>query len=346
MKNAILIPAYNPDDKLVRLVSDLTRLKMPIIIVNDGSSMEYESIFYLIKSEYFVKVINHDENKGKGAALKTGIEYIKHHYPECNGIITADSDGQHLPKDIKKIGDAIIKNANALILGVRNFSQDKIPLRSRFGNKLTSFVFYLSTQIKCQDTQTGLRGIPRALFDQCLAISGERYEYEMNMLMQCAKDHILFVYEEIETVYIDGNESSHFNPILDSFKIYFNILKFSLSSLSSCMVDIVIFTVLMSLLNLNMTSKIFVATVLARLISGIFNFIVNKIWVFSSSDQVAQQSLRYILLFLCVMVGSYLGVSLLSFLPIPMVLIKMIVDGTLFALSYKVQKQFIFKEVI
>lgn len=342
MENIILIPAYNPDDKLIKLIENLIDLKFKIVVVNDGSEKIYDYIFSFIKNEYKVNVINHEKNKGKGMAIKTGIKYIMDNYYDCTGIITADSDGQHLPKDIEKISNSIIKNPNSLILGTRDFNQSNIPIKSRLGNKITSFIFYLSTHKKCKDTQTGLRGIPRKLFDECLNIPGERYEYEMNMLMQFAINNINFIYENIDTVYINGNKSSHFHPIKDSIKIYFNILKFSLSSLMSSMVDIGTFTVLMYLLDINMAYKILIATVFSRLISGNFNFIVNKLWVFSNKDKILRQGYKYFLLFFIVMICSYLGVSILSFLPIPIIMIKIIVDGSLFVLSYKIQNKFVF----
>lgn len=342
MKNVILIPAYNPDDRLIKLVDDLINLKIPIIVVNDGSEKYKEHIFSFIKEEYQAEVINHEKNKGKGAAIKTGIKYIINNYYDCTGIITADSDGQHIAKDIMKISNSIIKNPNSLILGIRDFNKDNIPIKSKFGNKITSFIFYISTRKKCNDTQTGLRGISKKLFGGCLKIPGERYEYEMNMLIQFARDDIKFVCEDIDTIYIDGNKASHFKPIRDSIKIYINILKFSLSSLMSSIVDIVIFTALMYFLDINMEYRILIGTIFSRVISGIFNFLINKLWVFSSNNKIVRQGYKYILLFISIMIFSYLGVSTLSFLPIPITLIKIVVDGGLFILSYKIQNRFIF----
>lgn len=344
MNHVILIPAYNPDFRLIHLITELVELKMPIIIVNDGSDKQCESIFSAIKDAYEVDVIEHEVNRGKGAAIKTGISYISHHYSNCTGVITADADGQHLTKDIKKISTLVTQNPKFLILGVRNFNKPNIPLRSKLGNKITSFIFYLSTQIKCPDTQTGLRGVSRELFNKCLKIPGERYEYEMNMLMQFARDQIGFVYEEINTIYINGNDSSHFNPIVDSIKIYFNILKFSFASLMSSVVDLVSFSLLMSLFDVNLFENLLLATIGSRMISGVFNFVINKWWVFSNQANVRKQGIKYMGLFLIIMMTSFTGVSLLSFLPIPLILIKVIVDGGLFIFSYNIQKKYIFND--
>lgn len=342
MENIILIPAYNPDDKLIRVIDELIFFNIPIVVVNDGSDKNFNYIFETINSKSRVKVINHKINLGKGAALKTGIKYIMDNYKDCIGIVTADADGQHLTKDIIKIRDCISKNPNSLILGVRNFNNKNIPFRSKFGNKVTSLIFLLVAHKKCSDTQTGLRGIPRSLFNTCLNIEGDRYEYEMNMLIKMSRDNIKFIYEEITTVYIEDNKSSHFNPIRDSAKIYFNILKFSLSSLLSCALDVGVFTALIYILDMSLGYKILVATILSRVISGIFNFLVNKLWVFSSESKTIIESSKYIVLFISIMIFSYLGVTFLSFLAIPIILIKIIVDGSLFILSYGIQSKFIF----
>lgn len=342
MENVILIPAYNPDDKLIRVIDELIFFNIPIVVINDGSDKNFNYIFETINSKSRVKVINHKINLGKGAALKTGIKYIMDNYKDCIGIVTADADGQHLTKDIIKIRDCISKNPNSLILGVRNFNNKNIPFRSKFGNKVTSLIFLLVAHKKCSDTQTGLRGIPRSLFNTCLNIEGDRYEYEMNMLIKMSRDNIKFIYEEITTVYIEDNKSSHFNPIRDSAKIYFNILKFSLSSLLSCAIDVVVFTALIYILDMSLGYKILVATILSRVISGIFNFLVNKLWVFSSESKTIIESSKYIVLFISIMIFSYLGVTFLSFLAIPIILIKIIVDGSLFILSYGIQSKFIF----
>ena len=342
MENIILIPAYNPDDKLISIIDELTFFKILIVVVNDGSEKGFNYIFEIIKNKPRVKVLIHEINRGKGAALKTGINYIMENYKECIAIITADADGQHLPKDILKIGDCINKNPNSLILGVRDFNKKNIPIKSKLGNKITSLIFLLVSHKKCNDTQTGLRGIPKDLFNMCLNIEGDRYEYEMNMLMKMARDNIRFIYEKITTVYIEDNKSSHFNPIRDSVKIYINILKFSLASLLSSALDIGVFTVLIYIFHMSLGYEILVATILARIISGTFNFVVNKLWVFSSESKTIDESVKYIVLFISIMLCSYLGVTLLSFLAIPIILIKIIVDGSLFILSYQIQSRFIF----
>ncbi|MFA6807561.1 MAG: glycosyltransferase family 2 protein, partial [Eubacteriales bacterium] len=228
MKPVVIIPALNPDGKLITLVQDLKKIDLQIIIINDGSSQEYKSIFETLKSKYQCEICNHFKNMGKGAALKTGIKYAMVNYPESSGYVTADADGQHTPEDILKIVNSLEKNSNSLILGARSFNKKEIPFKSLFGNRITSFVYFLSTGKRCADTQTGLRGIPKGLGELCLSVSGDKYEYEMNMLLEMGRKGVSFIYVPIATIYLEDNKSSHFNPIKDSIIIYLNILKYSL----------------------------------------------------------------------------------------------------------------------
>lgn len=227
MKPIVIIPAYNPDNKLIRLVEELEMLGEHVLIVDDGSSKKCRSVFEELENRYKCEIKHHGINKGKGAALKTGIRYAAEHYPDCIGYITADADGQHTPEDIIKISETLQNDMYSFVLGTRNFNDKGIPFKSRWGNKITSIVFFLTTGKKCLDTQTGLRGIPSRLFMACLSIPGNRYEYEMNMLMNFAYKGNTFVSVPIETIYLENNKSSHFHPLKDSVRIYMNIFRYS-----------------------------------------------------------------------------------------------------------------------
>src|SRR5690554_6415937 len=160
----IVIPAYNPDQRLVKLVADLQvqrALFEAIIIVNDGSANT--EVFGTLPPAENLRVLNHPENHGKGAALKSGFRWVLEHKPKALGVVTADADGQHLPNDILNVLSAFKNAPKALWLGSRNFNQKGIPFRSRLGNTFARYTFQLGLRIKVPDTQTGLRGIPRAL---------------------------------------------------------------------------------------------------------------------------------------------------------------------------------------
>ena len=227
MKKIILIPAYEPDDKLIKLVNDLSKEDFDILIIDDGSGLNYKNVFN--KCEEHCNVISYEMNQGKGYALKTGFKYIKDNYKEEYIIVTMDSDGQHTIKDAKKLIDEIIINKDILVLGKR-IRSEKTPIRSRLGNSITRFVYKFTTGLDVYDTQTGLRAFSNKLIDYMLEIEGNRFEYEMNVLLKCAKDKIIIREIVIQTIYIDNNSKSHFNGIKDSYRIYKNIIKFLLSS--------------------------------------------------------------------------------------------------------------------
>lgn len=214
-KTIILIPAYNPDEKLVELVDNLTLYGYRIVVVDDGSKEKCRNVFEEISGK-IKKLLVHEKNCGKGRALKTGIKWISENLPEVEGIVTADADGQHRPKDIEKVLSALEKSEKALVLGSRVFAKG-IPFRSIFGNLWTRFFFWLLAGFYVKDTQTGLRGIPRALFNPFLNISGERYEYELRMLAKARFLGEKPIEIPIEAIYINDNASSHFNPIRDSW---------------------------------------------------------------------------------------------------------------------------------
>ena len=222
MKKVILIPSYEPDNKLIKLVKDLSKEEVDVVVVNDGSNETFDNIFKDV--EKYAKVLTYNENMGKGYALKTGLKYIKDKYKEDYLIITMDSDGQHTIKDAKRLIEYIENNQNVLAIGKR-LRDKKIPLRSKLGNSITKFVFFLTTGVKVYDTQSGLRCFSDKLIDYMLNVDGDRFEYEMNVLMLCAKNKIKMKEIVIETIYIDNNSGSHFNKFKDSYLIYKNILK-------------------------------------------------------------------------------------------------------------------------
>jgi len=222
MKRIILIPSYEPDNKLIKLVNDLNKEEVDIIVINDGSNETFNNIFKSIENK--VHLISYEDNKGKGYALKEGLKYIKDKYKEDYLIITMDSDGQHTIKDAKRLIEYIENNQNVLAIGKR-LRDKKIPLRSKIGNGITKFVFFLTTGVKVYDTQSGLRCFTDKLIDYMLNVDGNRFEYEMNVLMMCAKNKIKMKEIVIETIYIDNNSGSHFNKFKDSYLIYKNIFK-------------------------------------------------------------------------------------------------------------------------
>lgn len=284
--NAILIPAYKPDDKLVALTDQLlTHDDLKLVVVDDGSGEAFRPVFEALDKR--VTLISYPDNKGKGGALKTGIRYIMDHMPECERLVTADADGQHRYADIRRVLDKSEEMPGALVLGSRAFDGD-VPLRSRFGNAMTRQVFAIASGMKVRDTQTGLRGFDRDGMRLFVDVPGDRYEYEINMLLTAARAEMPIYEVTIETVYLNDNESSHFNPLKDSLRIYACILKFACSSLICFGIDYVLFQLLRTFIPLTWVSNL-----LARIVSASVNFTLNKKLVFKGNEKTLPAVLKY-----------------------------------------------------
>ncbi|HAQ56920.1 MAG TPA: family 2 glycosyl transferase [Acholeplasmatales bacterium] len=341
--NVILIPAYQPDEKLDRLVDELIALKSgPIVVVDDGSDPSCAPVFSAVAASGCI-VLRHPLNQGKGAAIKTGIRYAADHFPDASGYVTCDADGQHRPSDILRVGQSLDAHPDALVLGSRDFSGPDVPRNSRLGNRFSSWFFKLSTGLVCGDTQTGLRGIPKNLTDAALSLSENRYDYEMTFLLTTAKAGVMLLLVPIETVYLDQNASSHFRPFVDSVRIYRQPIRFLLASILSTIVDLLLFDLFTHLLEGPVVRIIVIATVVARVVSGVLNFLLNRHWSFRNPGSIRRQFLRYFALYLAQLLLSAAFVALLSFLPVSHTLVKALIDGTLFFGSYFVQKRWVFK---
>lgn len=349
----LIIPAYEPDERLIDLVQDIREVQWDsVIIVNDGSSEEYNSIFGKVKEilePIGGIVLSHEVNMGKGRALKTAFKYVLDNYPEAIGVVTADSDGQHTVECISKIKESLMRNRNALVLGVRDFDADGIPWKSEFGNKLTMRVLQYVSGIKVSDTQTGLRGIPRNFLESLVDLQGERFEYEMRMLLESV-GRFPIVEEKIQTIYDSvENHQTHFNPIRDSIKIYkvlgFKFLVYILASLSSSVLDIILFTVFCYLMKeSNISLYVALSTIVARVISATYNFMINYKKVFKSEEKFSNSALKYAGLAVLQMTCSAIVTTFLVWLfsGCAEVIIKVVVDTVLFFVSYKIQQKYIF----
>lgn len=342
---AVLIPAFNPDTKLILLVNELTDHGIQnIIVVDDGSKKQCKYIFEKIKPFNKCVILQHAVNLGKGRALKTGFNYFLNHYKKFIGLITVDADGQHKCEDIIKVAQTLGENQESLILGSRNINDKNVPFRSHFGNLITAKIFRFFSGINVSDTQTGLRGIPYHYLISMLKTSGERYEFEMNMLLKCSQKKIDIKEVDIETIYIEHNKSSHFNPFIDSARIYAVFFKFISSSLTSFFVDIISFIILIKLFSTLLPYYfIFLSTIGSRIISSAFNYIVNDKTVFCFEGNKKNSIVKYYILAIIQMLLSALGVSLIyNQVHQSEVIIKMLVDSTLFLGSFRVQRDWVF----
>jgi len=338
MKIAFLVPAYRPGQPLVDVVKDLReRSPEPIIVVDDGSGPDFRTYFEECQRWDDVHVLRHDVNQGKGAALKTGIEYSLSLEPECAGVVTADADGQHHPDDILAVARKLAENPDSLVMGVREFSGE-VPLRSRFGNTLTRHAFRLLLGVSLTDTQTGLRGIPRSLIPKLLEIKSTGYEFELDMLIACRHQNCPVVEQGIRTIYLDENRSSHFSPVLDSMKIYFVLMRFGALSLLTAGVDNIVFFLLHT-----WTGSVPGSLAGGRVVAVLFNYLAVRKAVFLSDERHRTLLPKYLLLVCCSGLASY---GLIRFLSgtygVPVIYAKLIAESILFFVNFVIQRDVIF----
>ncbi len=354
---AILIPSLEPDDRLITYAHELEEAGFTTrIIIDDGSSAPFQPIFTRLEEDGCI-VLHHDVNHGKGVALKTGYHYLMEHCPEIQAVLTADSDGQHTVKDCLAVISHLFDGEDALYLGSRDFSLPHVPPKSRFGNRCTSVVFKLCHGKWLPDTQTGLRAFRASELPFMAGIEGERYEYEMNVLISCARRNVPMIPVTIDTVYENGNEGTHFHPLRDSWRIYKLILgsffKFMGASLFCVVVDQVLAALFHDffLPGLGVTDPkglIWHSGVCARVISSIVNFCLNKNLVFrmkaAGKRSVAFAAVKYFVLCIFIICLSNLGVMLLTHLGVARWFSKIVCDTLLYFLSFTIQNRLIFKD--
>ena len=346
---AILIPAYKPGNELLEVCEHLEADGYPnIVVVDDGGGSEYRHIFESLPRD--VTVLVHEVNRGKGRALKTGMEHIYNNMKQCTGIVTCDADGQHRPCDIDAVAKRLSEeNSDALVLGSRKFDKD-VPLRSQIGNTVTRWIYSLASHVKVRDTQTGLRAFSSSLVPFYMSLEGERYEFEINMLLYTAKRHSPIIEVDIETVYLDAdNSSSHFRVFRDSAIIYGKILKYSAASIICFLIDFVALFVFKWILGFSAFSaiesavRLLIAVIAARIISSAVNYILNRRLVFGNGDKTSV--VKYYILAVCILGANYGLLWLLTeCLTFPLFWAKLIVEVLLYFVSFNVQKYLIFNK--
>ncbi|GAA3401447.1 GtrA family protein [Pseudarthrobacter polychromogenes] len=339
----ILIPAYEPDLQLPALIRSLRTAKpsVPIVVVDDGSGQEYPNVFDAVR-DLGCHVISYGRNRGKGFALKSGLGFIADNLPG-HDVVCADSDGQHLTADILRVAHALQENRagqgrSTMVLGSRKFTGD-VPARSRFGNTATKLLFTLATGERISDTQTGLRGYPAAMIPWLRSVRGDRYEYELNLLLEARNAGYAIRSVDIATVYLDHNSGSHFRPLADSVRIYAPLLKFLASSFTAFLVDTVLFVLLTLLVD-----SLLLAVLGARAVSSAVNFMVNRRIVFDHGrDRPAGTTgVRYFslaALLLAANFGLIWGLEGTGLLALPA---KVIAEVILLGISFVVQQRFLF----
>jgi glycosyltransferase involved in cell wall biosynthesis len=338
MEVAVVIPAYQPGEVLVGLIRSLVESPIEsIIVIDDGSGPGYQHLFKQAGSLPRVTVLRHERNLGKGAALKTGINYVVSNFPQYAGVITADADGQHEPADIVAVARAFTAHPDSMVLGSREFRRD-VPWKSLLGNRITRQLVRVLVGRYLSDTQTGLRAIPAGLFPALVKIHSTGYEFELDMLIAAKHRRVPIIEQTIKTVYEPGNPTSHFNPLVDSLKITFVLLRFSSVSLVTAIIDNTVF-----ILAFKATGQVITAQVAARTAATCFNYPAGRRAVFLSDGKHRVLLPRY--LGLVALMGT-LSYFLMNFILNPAIhnifVSKILGEGILFVFSFVVQRDFVF----
>ncbi len=341
-KRIALVPAYQPEALMLPLIRELKSAKFDIVVVDDGSGREYRNLF--VRAEAYATVLAHSENRGKGAALKTGLAYLLENYEEGYTVVTVDADGQHTVQDALKVIQEAEAHPDTLVLGSRALKK-KVPLRSRIGNGITRMIFRLTTGCRVRDTQTGLRAFSSALIPRLLENKGERYEYEMNMLLDFTKEKRPIREVMIETIYRDNNSGSHFNAWKDSFRIYKEILKFAAASLTSFALDYMLYVLFSAATKGFGAASLAISNIAARMISGSVNFAINKHLVFEDKEAGAAAALKYALLAIMILLGNTMVLKgLVDVLGMDRYVAKVVTEVVFFLGSWLAQKMVIFRK--
>jgi putative flippase GtrA len=337
----LVIPAYQPPPTLVAHVSSLrcTDAIRATVVVDDGSGSEHRATFDRLAAMDGVHVLRHAVNLGKGAALKTGLNFALAEFPDQSGTVTADADGQHHPDDVASVARSLVVNPRALTLGVRRFD-GSVPWRSRFGNTLTRRLLRVLVGQDVQDTQTGLRGIPRHLVPYLLKLDSGGYEFELDMLIACKYLACEIRQEPIRTIYLDRNRGSHFSPFLDSMRIYFLLFRFTATSLITALIDNAVFAGVLAL-----GGSVLASQATGRLVALAFNYNAVRNLVFYSRQRHAVILPKYLSLVVLSGAAAYGLIQLLvSTFAISVLAAKVLAETLLFIVNFVIQRDLIFSE--
>jgi len=212
LKVCVVIPTYNNERTLKRVIDSVLDYLPYIIIVNDGSTDQTSEI---LKKYAHLTQIHHPKNSGKGTALRNGFKKaleLGYDY-----AITIDSDGQHFATDIPKFIEEIEANGDQLLIGSRNMKQEGVPGKSSFGNNFSNFWFWFETGIRLEDTQSGyrlypLQQIPKRYFTN-------KFEFEIEVIVRSAWKGIPVKNIPIQILYDPKERVSHFRPFKDFTRI-------------------------------------------------------------------------------------------------------------------------------
>lgn len=349
----VIVPSYHPTDALVELTHTICALGYRLIVVDDGGGDADSAVYDALDPR--TVILHHAVNRGKGAALKTGLAYVRSQLlsPTEGGdsssvsptdtVAFMDADGQESPEDL----EAVLTAARSpmarykLSIGVCAMEKKKYLL-PRIGHAITCGVFHLLVGAKLSHAFTCLRACPTAYIDKLLEIEGDRYEYEINVMAYFARHEAGFCEVPIR----DGEirPQKNFRMIRDSLRVVGSLIRFMGSSLSSYLVEYTCFCLLSFLFGKQfpMIGDLF-ANICARIIGGTVNYLINCFIVFRRRPSW-QSASQFALLNVVTLSLNSGALYLWKLTPFPVQICKLLADTSMFIVNYLIQRKFIFRK--
>ncbi|MER1986553.1 MAG: glycosyltransferase [Solibacillus sp.] len=217
----VVIPAFNPLTSLLSFVERLLELAVEeVVVVDDGSDAKYSGIFEKLREIEHCVVLTHEENYGKGRALKTGFDYVLKSQWKMKDIITVGAHGQHSILDIEQIIASTKIFSDGIILGVREFKSSEVPVTTFVTNRAISMLFEFFFRKRLLDTQTGLRYVPNFLLPWLSAVHGESYNYDLNMLVAAIRRQIPIYEVPVGEAKLKKNSIIYYDEVLEPRQLF------------------------------------------------------------------------------------------------------------------------------
>ena len=352
----IVIPALNPPSSFVSYAEALRREGFSrIVVVNDGSRTDKLPVFFKLK-RLGVTVVDHPHNRGQGAALRTGFQYYLDHFQgQSDGVITLNADRQIPPSDVVRIASSLhneqAMGSFALVVGTRNLLGKNVTDYDYNMGGVMKLLYHMLMGVRLNDPLSGVFGIPDLRVRQCLEIGSDGYAYATSMTMSFEKIGFLQVPVSYAN-YEEGVEPA-FRKIPDTIRILYTIFKkfivYSITSVGASILDVIMFGIFHSITFRGNPMAIIYSTICARVISASVNYLLTKHFVFHFKSDSAQETTKsagafFVLTAMQCICSALIVSAMKMLLGGSAVGIKVIVDTTLFFVSYKIQHKYIFKD--
>ena len=218
MKTLILIPALNAERSVGAVVRDCMLVSRDVLVIDDGSSDRTGEV----AREAGAQVIRHPDNRGKGAALKTGFAHALSN--GFDAVITLDADGQHLPHEIPKFLAARAETEGDLIIGGRAHLFGQMLPRRRFANRFSARSIAFASNTAVTDSQSGFRLYSAHLL-RSVRLRTDGFDLESEVIVYAGRRGFKVVTIPIELGFVDGQSTSHYKPLLDTLRIFWTVTR-------------------------------------------------------------------------------------------------------------------------